>query len=183
MLLDGVDVREYRLTDLRSQVSLVSQDVVLFNDTIRNNIAFNAIGKTDARGRGGGARRQCHGIRRAAAAGIRYRRCPIADKTSPAASGSAFRLRARCSRIHRVLILDEATAALDNESERRVQQELAMLMQGRTTLVIAHRLSTVEGADRIIVLDQGRIVEMGNHRELLARGGLYAALHGMQFNA
>ena len=82
-----------------------------------------------------------------------------------------------------VLILDEATAALDNESERRVQQELALLMKGRTTLVIAHRLSTVENADRIIVLDQGRIVETGSHRELLAAGGLYAALHGMQFNA
>jgi len=82
-----------------------------------------------------------------------------------------------------VLILDEATAALDNESERRVQQELAVLMQGRTTLVIAHRLSTVENADRIIVLDQGRIVEIGDHHDLLARGGLYAALHGMQFNA
>jgi len=82
-----------------------------------------------------------------------------------------------------VLILDEATAALDNESERKVQQELALLMQGRTTLVIAHRLSTVENADRIIVLDQGRIVEMGSHRDLLAGAGLYAALHGMQFNA
>jgi len=82
-----------------------------------------------------------------------------------------------------ILILDEATAALDNESERRVQHELGVLMQGRTTLVIAHRLSTVEGADRIIVLDQGRIVESGAHRELLVRGGLYAALHGMQFNA
>jgi len=82
-----------------------------------------------------------------------------------------------------VLILDEATASLDNESERKVQQELGILMQGRTTLVIAHRLSTVESADRIIVMDQGRIVESGTHAELLSRGGLYAALHGLLINA
>jgi subfamily B ATP-binding cassette protein MsbA len=82
-----------------------------------------------------------------------------------------------------ILILDEATAALDNESERRVQQELSVLMHGRTTLVIAHRLSTVEGADRILVLDQGRVVESGTHQELIDRGGLYAALHGTLLNA
>jgi ATP-binding cassette, subfamily B, bacterial MsbA len=182
VLLDGVDVREYRLTDLRSQVSLVSQDVVLFNDTIRNNIAFNAVGKTDA---------QVEAAANAANVMEFVNQQPQGFDTLLTDRGQNFsggqRQRISIARAllkdSPVLILDEATAALDNESERRVQQELAVLMQGRTTLVIAHRLSTVESADRIIVLDQGRIVEMGNHHELLGRGGLYAALHGMQFNA
>ena len=182
VLLDGVDVREYRLTDLRSQVSLVSQDVVLFNDTIRNNIAFNAIGKTDA---------EVEAASRAANVMEFVDQQPQGFDTLLADRGQNFsggqRQRISIARAllkdSPVLVLDEATAALDNESERRVQQELAVLMQGRTTLVIAHRLSTVEGADRIIVLDQGRIVETGTHQNLLARGGLYAALHGMQFNA
>jgi subfamily B ATP-binding cassette protein MsbA len=182
VLLDGVDVREYRLTDLRSQVSLVSQDVVLFNDTIRNNIAFNAVGKTDA---------EVEAAARAANVMEFVNQQPQGFDTLLTDRGQNFsggqRQRISIARAllkdSPVLILDEATAALDNESERRVQQELAVLMQGRTTLVIAHRLSTVENADRIIVLDQGRIVEIGNHQDLLARGGLYAALHGMQFNA
>ncbi|HSZ09455.1 MAG TPA: lipid A export permease/ATP-binding protein MsbA [Steroidobacteraceae bacterium] len=182
VLLDGVDVREYRLTDLRSQVSLVSQDVVLFNDTIRNNIAFNAVGKTDA---------EVEAASRAANVMEFVNEQPRGFDTQLTDRGQNFsggqRQRISIARAllkdSPVLILDEATAALDNESERRVQQELALLMRGRTTLVIAHRLSTVENADRIIVLDQGRIVEIGNHRDLLARGGLYAKLHGMQFNA
>jgi ATP-binding cassette, subfamily B, bacterial MsbA len=182
VLLDGVDVREYRLTDLRSQVSLVSQDVVLFNDTIRNNIAFNAVGKSDA---------QVEAAANAANVMEFVNQQPQGFDTLLTDRGQNFsggqRQRISIARAllkdSPVLILDEATAALDNESERRVQQELAVLMQGRTTLVIAHRLSTVESADRIIVLDQGRIVETGNHHELLERGGLYAALHGMQFNA
>ena len=182
VLLDGVDVREYRLTDLRSQVSLVSQDVVLFNDTIRNNIAFNAIDKTQA---------QVEEAARAANVMEFVAQQPhgfdtvLTDRGQNLSGGQRQRISIARALLKDapVLMLDEATAALDNESERRVQQELALLMRGRTTLVIAHRLSTVEGADRIIVLDQGRIVEMGNHQELLARGGLYAALHGMQFNA
>ena len=181
VLLDGVDVREYRLTDLRSQVSLVSQDVVLFNDTIRNNIAFNAIGKTDE---------QIAAAARAANVMEFVAQQPngfdtvLSDRGQNLSGGQRQRISIARALLKDapVLMLDEATAALDNESERRVQQELAVLMRGRTTLVIAHRLSTVEGADRIIVLDHGRIAEMGNHQELLARGGLYAALHGMQFS-
>jgi ATP-binding cassette, subfamily B, bacterial MsbA len=182
VMLDGVDVREYRLTDLRSQVSLVSQDVVLFNDTIRNNIAFNAIDKSQAQVE---AAARAANVMEFVALQPQGFETPLNDRGQNLSGGQRQRISIARALLKDspVLILDEATAALDNESERRVQQELAVLMEGRTTLVIAHRLSTVEGANRIIVLDDGRIVEMGNHRELLALGGLYAALHGMQFNA
>lgn len=181
VLLDGIDVREYRLKDLRSQVSLVSQDVVLFNDTIRNNIAFNAVEKTHAEVEA--AARSANVMEFVAQQPLGFD-TPLSDRGQNLSGGQRQRISIARALLKDspVLILDEATAALDNESERRVQQELGTLMRGRTTLVIAHRLSTVEGADRIIVLDRGRIVEMGNHRELLARGGLYATLHGMQFS-
>jgi subfamily B ATP-binding cassette protein MsbA len=182
VLLDGVDVREYRLTDLRFQVSLVSQDVILFNDTIRNNIAFNAVGKTDAEVEA--AARAANVMEFVAQQPLGFD-TPLTDRGQNLSGGQRQRLSIARALLKDapVLILDEATAALDNESERRVQHELGVLMKGRTTLVIAHRLSTVEGADRIIVLDQGRVVESGAHLELMSRGGLYAALHGMQFNA
>jgi subfamily B ATP-binding cassette protein MsbA len=182
VLLDGVDVREYRLKDLRSQVSLVSQDVVLFNDTIRNNIAFNAVDKTQADVE---TAARIANVMEFVAQQPQGFDTPLTDRGQNLSGGQRQRISIARALLKDspILVLDEATAALDNESERRVQQELGVLMRGRTTLVIAHRLSTVEGADRIIVLDRGRIVESGAHRELLARGGLYAALHGMQFNA
>jgi ATP-binding cassette, subfamily B, bacterial MsbA len=178
VLLDGIDVREYRLKDLRSQVSLVSQDVVLFNDTIRNNIAFNAVDKSQAEVE---AAARAANVMEFVAQQPMGLDTPLTDRGQNFSGGQRQRISIARALLKDspVLILDEATASLDNESERRVQQELGILMRGRTTLVIAHRLSTVEGADRIIVLEQGRVVESGKHQELLARGGLYSALHGM----
>jgi subfamily B ATP-binding cassette protein MsbA len=160
----------------------VSQDVVLFNDTIRNNIAFNALGKTDAEVEEAARAANIMEFIAQQPLGLDT---PLADRGQNLSGGQRQRISIARALLKDspILVLDEATAALDNESERRVQQELALLMRGRTTLVIAHRLSTVENADRIIVLDQGRIVEMGSHHELLLQSGLYAALHGMQFAA
>ena len=181
VLLDGIDIREYRLPDLRSQIALVSQDVMLVDDSIRNNIAFS---KPDA---------DADSVLRAARAShvLEFaEQLPDGLETAVGERGTLLsggqRQRVAIGRAilkdSPILILDEATSALDAESEHLVQTAIGVLLRGRTTLVIAHRLSTIERADRIIVMDEGRIVESGTHAALLAAGGVYAALHRMQFN-
>ena len=182
ILLDGVSIRDYRLSNLRDNISLVSQDVVLFNDTIANNLAYGELR----------AHSREELLRAAEAAyvldfanelpkGLDTR---VGDRGALLSGGQKQRVAIGRALLKDapVLILDEATSALDSKSERHIQEGLATLMEDRTTLVIAHRLSTVESADCIIVLDAGRIIESGTHAELLAAGGHYAALYRMQFS-
>ncbi len=181
ILLDGHDLAEYRLADLRAAVALVSQDVVLFDDTIARNIAYGALERASPDAIEAAARR--------ANAMEFIERLPQGLETRLGEGGTQLsggqRQRIAIARAvlkdAPILILDEATSALDSESERLIQAALDQVMRERTTLVIAHRLSTVEGADQVIVLDHGRVVERGSHPELLARGGHYAALHRLQF--
>jgi subfamily B ATP-binding cassette protein MsbA len=182
ILLDGVPVRELRLADLRANIAYVSQDIVLFNDTVAANIAYGA-----------GFQASKADILQAAASAHAMefiQELPegldtlIGENGARLSGGQRQRIAIARALLKNapILILDEATSALDTQSERKVQQALDTLRQGRTAFVIAHRLSTIENADRIVVLDRGRIAEIGNHAELLARNGLYASLYRMQSN-
>ncbi len=180
VMVDGHDVREYELQSLRQQVSLVSQDVVLFNDTIRANIAFGSGVSAGEIERAAGAAHVLE-FTRDYPEGLDTM---VGDRGVLLSGGQRQRIAIARALLKNapILILDEATSALDTESERVIQTALEQLMHGRTTLVIAHRLSTVEKADRIVVMDGGRVVESGSHAELLRKDGHYASLHRLQFN-
>ncbi len=183
ILIDGHDLQEISLTSLRQQISLVSQDVVLFNDTVYNNIAYGISSNKVSYEKVVEAAKQAN-------AWEYIEQLPqkldtmIGENGTRLSGGQKQRLAIARAILKNVpiLILDEATSALDNQSEKLVQEALDRLMHTRTTLVIAHRLSTVLHADKIIVMERGNIVEIGTHEELLARNNAYAKLYNVQLN-
>lgn len=182
ILLDEVALADYKLADLREQIAFVNQQVTLFEGTVADNIAYGRRDKVSM-----------EDIQRAA--GLAYAAefieqlpqgydTPIGEGGTRLSGGQRQRLAIARAILKNapILIMDEATSALDNESERYIQAAMEQVMQGRTTFVIAHRLSTIEHADRIVVMENGRIVEQGKHKELLEKNGAYAKLHAAQFH-
>ena len=179
--IDGQDVRSVTLSSLCGAIALVAQEVSLFDDTVRANIAY---------GRFGASTDEIEAAARAAAADAFIRQLPqgydtlVGEHGILLSGGQRQRIAIARAMLKNapILLLDEATSALDNEAERQVQSALSALIRGRTTLVIAHRLSTVQSADLIYVIDRGVVVESGRHEELLSRDGLYSRLYAMQFS-
>ena len=179
--IDGQDIRNCTLTSLRQQIALVSQHVTLFNDTIANNICYGSTAPVSAE--------QLQAVAEKAhvlefASQLKEGLNTVIGENGVSLSGGQRQRIAIARALLReapILILDEATSALDTESERKIQAALNELLKGRTSIVIAHRLSTIENADQIIVMDQGKIVEQGDHASLLAKDGAYAQLYKLQF--
>ncbi len=182
MLIDGVDLREAALEAVRGRIALVAQDPVLFSGPVADNIDFGDPPVSGEQVAAAAAAAQVEAFLDPATGGLA---AAVGEGGRTLSGGQRQRvaLARAFARDAPILLLDEATSALDAHNERLVQDALAQAAPARTTLVIAHRLATVMGADRIVVMDQGRIVETGSHAELIARGGLYARLAALQFEA
>jgi ATP-binding cassette, subfamily B, bacterial MsbA len=179
--IDGTDIRDLSLKSLRAQIALVSQDVVLFNDTIARNIAYGRDDLSPEQIRAAAQAADLLGFIESLPQGMET---VVGDRGVRVSGGQRQRIAIARAIIKDapILILDEATSALDTHSEASVQEAIERLRQGRTTIVVAHRLSTVVNADQIVVLDQGRIVQQGGHEELIAQAGLYQSLYSQMQN-
>ncbi|QRN79496.1 MAG: ATP-binding cassette domain-containing protein, partial [Nocardiopsis sp. BM-2018] len=182
ILIDGVDLRDLDLESLRGHIGIVPQESLLFSGTIRDNIRYARPDANHDEVVAAAVAANADGFVRAFPEGYDTL---VGERGVTLSGGQRQRIAIARALLKdpRVLILDEATSSLDSESEALVQSALEYLMRGRTTFVIAHRLSTVVGADRILVLEQGRVVQSGDHHSLLAQGGLYRDLYQTQFRS
>lgn len=182
VLVDGYDVRRVQMRSLREQIGIVPQETLLFSGSIRDNIRYGRLDASDAEVEAAARMANAHEFICQLPEGYDT---PVGERGVRLSGGQRQRIAIARAILKdpRILILDEATSSLDSESERLVQEALERLMAGRTSIVIAHRLSTVQRADRIVVVVAGEVVEAGTHRQLLARGGMYARLYELQFQA
>ncbi len=180
--IDGIDIRAMTLKSLRSQIGIVQQDVFLFGGTLRHNIAYGKLDATEAEILEAARRAQLDGVIAQLPAGLGTL---VGERGVKLSGGQKQRVAIARMFLKNppILILDEATSALDTETERAIQSSLAELARGRTTLIIAHRLATIQNADRIVVVDETGVAEQGGHRELIAADGLYRRLHDLQYMA
>jgi len=178
--LDGIDLRDLRVADLRSAIGIVPQEPALFSGTVAENIAYARPAASPAEVEAAARAAHAHEFIERLAQGYAT---VVGERGVKLSGGQRQRVAIARALLKdpAVLILDEATSSLDAESERLIEDAMERLLQGRTTLIIAHRLSTVRRADRLVVLDRGRVVEEGTHDALLAQGGLYARLYQRQF--